>query len=153
MSDSTAIDQGLIDYLLADATLRGLMPDGVFWEEAGASMLTGGASTRFVLVSLVDEGDVDVFGGRAFEDGLYQVKAVEFVTATMHIRAAAARLDVLLDPQPPLAPAVIVIPGYGLMGSRRETRIRMTEPDSADPASLRVQHRGGHYRLQASLVA
>jgi len=151
MSDSSAIDQALVDLLLNDAPLRALLPDGVFWEEAGASMLTGGNATRFVIVSLVDAVDEPMLGGRAYEDVLYAIKAVELVAAVKNIRAAAARIDALLDPQPPAAPATLTIAGYTLMVLRRETRIRFPEVDDTDP-SIRWQHRGGHYRLMAAPV-
>jgi len=140
------MDQALIDHLLNDAPLRALAPDGVFWEEAGASMATGGNSTQFVIVSLVDEVDEPMFGGRAWEDGLYLVKFVELSSvAVKNIRAGAARLDVLLDL------ASLTIAGYALMLLRREARIRFTEVDETD-SSIRWQHRGGHYRLMAAPV-
>jgi hypothetical protein len=149
MSDSSAIDQALVDLLLNDATLRALLPDGVFWEEAGASMVAGGNATRFVIVSLVDAVDESMFGGRAYEDVLYAVKAVELAASVKHIRAAAARIDALLDPQPPAAPATLAIAGYGLMVLQREARIRFSEVDDTD-TSIRWSHRGGHYRLMAA---
>jgi len=147
MSDSSAIDQALVDRLLSDATLRALGPDGVFWEEAGASMATGGNPTQFVIVSLIDEGDAAIFGGRAWEDGLYAVKFVELSSAAVHnVRAGAARIDVLLEDQP------LTVAGYTPMTVHREARIRLTEVDDTD-ASIRWQHRGGHYRVQQARVA
>jgi len=153
MPDSSAIDQALIDYLLADGLLRTLLPDGVFWSEAGPSLVHGGASTRFVIVSLSDAVDVPMFGGRAFEDVLYAVKTVELLTATgRNSRAAAARLDQLLDPQPPDPRPTLAIDGYGVMVLRRRTRMRYTEVDEVD-ASIRWQHRGGTYQLMAAPTA
>jgi hypothetical protein len=147
MSDSAAIDQALIDRLLNDATLRALLPDGVFWEEAGASMLTGGHPTQFVIVSLIEAVDEARFGGRAYEDVLYLVKAVELSTAAAHnSKAAAARIDVLLED------AVLTAAGYTWMTGHREARIRFLEVDDTD-AAIRWHHRGGHYRVQASLGA
>lgn len=147
MADSTAIDQALINKLLADATLRALMPDGVFFEEAGASMVTGGHARQYVIVSLVDEEDEPMFGGRAWEDGLYLVKAVELSSsvAVKNIAAAAARIDALLEM------GTLTIAGYALMLLRREKRIRYPDPDPED-ASIMWQHRGGHYRLMAAPV-
>jgi len=141
------MDQALIDHLLNDAPLRALAPDGVFWEEAGASMATGGNSTQFVIVSLVDAVDEPMFGGRAWEDGLYLVKFVELSSvAVKNIRAGAARIDVLLEDQP------LTVAGYTPMTVHREARIRLTEVDDTD-ASIRWQHRGGHYRVQQARVA
>ena len=145
MPDSSAIDQALIDTLLGDATLRALMPDGVFFEEAGASMVGGGNPTQFVIVSLVEAIDEPMFGGRAYEDVLYLVKAVELSSvATKNVKAAAARIDVLLEDQ------ALTVAGYTWMTGHREARIRFVETDDAD-ASIRWAHRGGHYRVQVSV--
>jgi len=148
MPDSSAIDQALVDKLLADAPLRALMPDGVFMDEAEASLVDGRASTQFVIVSLVAEHDAPMFGGRAYEDGLYLVKAVELSTSVpRNIRAAAARIDAILDD------GTLEIEGYGLMVMQREERIRHKEPDPQDPASIRWYHRGGRYQVMASAPA
>lgn len=149
MSDSSDVDQALMDKLKADTTLASLMPDGVFMDEAGKSIVSGGNSTRFVIVSLVDEHDQPMFGGRAFEDALYLVKAVELSSAVKNIKAAAARIDELLDPQPPLPPATLEVPGYGLMTMRRQARVRATEVDEVD-TSIRWQHRGGRYQVMVA---
>lgn len=137
MSDSSDIDNALIAKLGADATLLALAPNGVYWGEAPPG------STRFVIVSLADAQDVPMFGGRAFEDALYLVKAVMLSTAGGDPKAAAARIDVLLDQQP------LTVSGYSVTIVRRETRERQTEVDGAD-ASLRWFHRGGSYRVVAS---
>ncbi len=136
--DSSAIDDALVAYLLADAVLQGLMPDGVYWDEARVG------ATRFVIVSLVDEADVAEFGGRAYEDGLYLVKAVALLSGGGNVKAAAARIDALLEDTRGLAAA-----GYGMMTVHRESRVRLTEIDDADP-KIRWQHRGGRYRVQAA---
>lgn len=140
MPDSTAIDQAIVDKLNTDATLVALMPGGIWWDEAPA------ASTKFVVVSLVEEHDEAVFGGRAIEDGLYLVKAVELKPSTGagDIKAAAARIDVLLEN------ATLAVSGFTHMACFREERVRFTEVDEADE-SIRWQHRGGRYRVQCSL--
>lgn len=145
MSDSSAIDDALTALLQADAVLTGLMPGGVWIDEAPGSL------TQFVIVSLVDEHDEAVFEGRAFEDATYLVTAVEKkpVSGSGNIKAAAARIDVLLDPQPPLPPATLTIAGYGLMLLRRESRVRSTEVDELDSA-IRWFHRGGRYQVVVS---
>jgi len=145
MSDSSAIDQALLDLLLNDAALRALLPDGVFFEEAGASMLHGGHSTRFVRLSVVEAIDEPVFGRRAYEDVLYAVIAVELSTGVLNSRAAAARIDVLLED------GALTVTGYTPMVMCREARIRFVEVDDVDPA-IRWSHRGGHYRVQQALV-
>jgi hypothetical protein len=55
-SDSSDVDNALVAKLGADSTLLALMPNGVYWDEAPQG------STRFVIVSLVDERDTAMFG-------------------------------------------------------------------------------------------
>src|SRR4051812_19382441 len=90
-SDSSDIDNALIAKLGADSALLALMPNGVYYDEAPQG------STRFVIVSLVIEQDEAMFGGRAFEDALYLVKAVSLSTAGGNVKDAAARIDALLE--------------------------------------------------------
>lgn len=137
MSDSSAIDAALTAKLLGDPTLMAIATDGVWFDEAAAN------ATKFVIVSLVDEHDEPMFGGRAFEDALYLVKAVALASSGADVKSAAARIDALLEY------GTLAIPGYSLMTLRRERRIRMTEVDGVD-RSIRWQHRGGHYRIQVS---
>lgn len=144
--DSSDVDAALVTKLQTDSTLAALMPGGVFVDEAPAG------STQHVIVSLVDEHDDPMFGARAIEEAVYLVKAVELSTvAVKNIKAAAARIDVLLDPQPPLPPATLEIVSYGLMVLRRVARVRQTEVDEADP-SIRWSHRGGRYQLMVAPV-
>lgn len=137
MSDSSDIDNALIAKLGADATLLALCPNGVYWDEAPPN------SNRFVVVSFVEQHDEPMFSGRAFEDALYLVKAVMISTANGDIKAAAARIDTLLDQQP------LTVSGYGVSLMRRVARVRMTEVDDQDQ-SIRWFHRGGHYAVVAS---
>jgi hypothetical protein len=138
MADSSDIDNALVAKLGADATLLALVPNGVYIDEAPAG------ATRFVIVSLVDEADGGMFGGRAIEDALYLVEARMLSTvAGANIKAAAARIDVLLEQ------GSLTVAGYSLMALFRESRIRLTEVDAADP-SLRWFRRGGNYRLVVS---
>jgi hypothetical protein len=145
MADSSDVDAALVAALLADEALMALMPDGVFMDEAGKSIVTGGNSTRFVIVSLVDEHDTPMFEGRGSEDALYTVKAVELkpVNGSGHVKAAAARIDALLEL------GSLTIEGYGLLVMRRRERIRMLDVDSADE-SIRWQHRGGRYQVMVA---
>jgi hypothetical protein len=137
--DSSAIDAALVALLQADAALTALLPDGVWMDEAGEGC------TRFALVAVLDEFDVGVYGGRAYEDCLYVVKAVVLSTTNGDIQAAAARIDELLDDQP------LTAAGYGFMSMHRETRVRITEVDDVN-AAIRWHHRGGHYRVQMALI-
>lgn len=138
MPDSSAIDTAVIGRLLADAALAALLPDGWYMDVAADSL------ERYGLLSIIEARDVPNFGGRAYEDVLYQVKAVMLSSAGGDIEAAAARIDAVLED------ATLAIPGYGLMTLHREERIRAAEADAENPA-LFWFHRGGRYRLQASL--
>ncbi len=138
MADSSAIDNALMAKLGADATLLAICTNGVYWDEAPPG------STKFVIVSLVDEVDEPTFGGRAYEDALYLVKAVALSTAGANMQTAAARIDALLEDQ------TLTVSGYTHMVMHRESRVRMTEVDEVD-ADIRWFHRGGHYRVQQSV--
>lgn len=136
-ADSSDIDNALIAKLGADTALLAICVNGVYMDEAPPQ------SRAFVIVSLVDERDEPQFGGRAFEDALYLVKAVALSTAGANMKTAAARIDELLNY------GALIIPGYSLMVMRREGRVRQTEVDEVD-SSIRWQHRGGHYRVMVS---
>jgi hypothetical protein len=138
LPNSSAIDNAVVAVLLADATLAGLLPDGVYFDVAKPK------AQRFVIVSLVTADDEPVLGSRGYEDVLYLVKAVGLVSTGADVNAAAARIDALLEDQP------LTIPGYVHMVTCREARIRYTEVDEVDD-TIRWQHRGGHYRVQASI--
>jgi len=142
MPDSEAIERALAARLGADATLLALCPNNVYLDEAPPGM------TRFVIVSLVDEADEPRFGGRAYEDALYLVEARLLSTtanADANCRAAAARIDVLLEDQ------TFTAAGYTWMTCHREGRVRLTEVDAVDP-SVRWYRRGGNYRVQMSVT-
>jgi hypothetical protein len=143
MADSSDIDAAVIALLQADATLRAAMPDGVFFGLAGASFATGNNSTRFVLVSIIENIDRAVFGGRGLESVLYLVQAVSLSGDS---KGAARRIDELLEHQP------ITVAGYTWMSCDREQRVREMERDDVDP-SIVWTHRGGMYRIEMSVDA
>jgi len=144
VADSSNIDAALVAMLGSDSTLLGYMPNGVFFDEAPPG------AQRFVIVSLIDEVDEAVFGGRAIEDHLYLVKAVGLSTTAANLKEAAARIDALLEDQPIGLGSPVSVEGYEWMTCHRERRVRYTEVDEGDP-SLRWRHRGGEYRVQMSL--
>jgi hypothetical protein len=138
MPDSSDVDAALVAKLQNDSALAALMPGGVFMDVGPAG------ATQFVIVSLVDAHDEPMFGGCAFEDAQYLVKAVELSTVPVkNSKAAAARIQALLDQQP------MTITGYSLMTMRRVARVRYLEVDDKD-ASIRWQHRGGQYQIAVS---
>ena len=138
--DSSEIDAAIVGVLANDAQLRAIMPDGVYFDEAPP------ACRNFVIVSLFHSDDVGFFPGRrGVEDLLYVVKGVAFGTSGATVKAAAARIDQLLEN------ATLVVAGYECMSVAREQRIRYPEVDDVDP-SIRWQHRGGHYRVSMAIV-
>jgi len=138
--DTSAIDAALVTRLSADAALKTLAPNGVWFDEAPAG------STRFVIVSLVDAVDVDRLGGHAYEDLLYAVEYRELKQAASEstARQAAQRIRELLDDQP------LTVTGYTWMATYRERPERHTEVDDLD-ASIKWNRRGGQYRVQMAL--
>lgn len=137
--DSSIIDEVLLQRLLSDAQLKSLCPDGVWWDAADEK------SQRFVIVSLADHSDEPVFGGRGWEDSLYLVKAVMLNSAGGSVRAAAARIDALLNEWN------TDVPNFGHLSAHREARVRITERDSENSA-IRWLHRGGRYRVHAAIA-
>lgn len=137
MADSSDIDAALVQKLASDATLLGHALNGVYVDEAPPG------ATTFVIVSLISALDAQKFGGRAYEDALYLVKFVALSTAAANVKAAAARIDALLEGQP------LTVAGYTLMTMHREERMRLTEVDEVD-TSIRWHHRGGRYRVMVS---
>jgi hypothetical protein len=135
--DSAAIDAALVVRLASDPELLALMPNGVYIDVAAQN------ATRYVLLSLIASLDIPVFGGRAIEDVHYQVKAVGRSTDHPDMRAAAARIDALLDDVP------FLVAGYEWMEFAREERIDHNEPDESTPSIL-WHHRGGIYHGQFS---
>jgi hypothetical protein len=135
--DSGDVDAALSAKLLADATLTATMTDGVWFDIAPKG------KTKFIIVSLLNEDDEPMFQGRAFEDALYLVKAVAMETTGANVKAAAARIDALLDG------GTLTVAGYSLMRMERVNRVRYTEVDEKDN-DVRWQHRGGHYALTVS---
>jgi len=136
--DTSEIDAALVALLQADATLRGYMPDGVFFALAPAG------ARRFVLVDLLDGQSVPVLGSCGYEDKLYSVQAVGLSSTSPNMKAAAARIHDLLEDQP------LTIPGYGFMAMFGESPIRYEEIDDVDK-TIRWSHRGRQYRVTAAI--
>ena len=134
--DSSALDRALVGRLMGDATLMALMPDGVFFDVGGHG------ATAFVIVGLLSDHDDPMFGGRAYEDPEYVVKAVHLATSADVADEAAARIDALVA-------IPVTADGYTCTALERVERIAYTEVDDLDP-SIRYQHRGGRYALAAA---
>lgn len=138
MTDSTAIDTALVDRLAGDATLSGLLPDGVFFDVAPQGAL------RFLHLALFESRDEWAQGTpgarRIAEECIFLVQAAVQEPSAVVADAAAVRIDELLEDQP------LTIVGYYNHAIHRVQRIRSSAPDAAD-ASLRWQYRGGRYRV------
>jgi hypothetical protein len=141
LPDSGEIDNALIDVLNADAELRALAPDGVYFGAAPPGR------ENFVIVSLVEGLTLAQMGPaterRAAENCQYIVKAVLLNGADGDARKAGARIDALLEDQ------TIPIDGYTCLSIVRTDRIRDSEPDAVEPSTV-WKHRGGYYRITAA---
>jgi len=140
-SFSGEVDDSIVAKLLADAPLTALMPDGIYYDIAKSG------KTRFVIVKLMSHTVTRMFNGRAYEAPVYLVKAVEFGTGTVNTKAAAARIDVLLD-GPNGEGGTVTVAGYGVAQTGLEEYVRYAEADPAN-ADARWQHRGGMYAVMA----
>jgi hypothetical protein len=135
--DSSAILNAVVAKLGADTELLALVPNGVYED------LSPPNATRFVIVSQIIATDTAVFQqGRVIEDALLLVEARMRSSSNGDVRAAAARLDTLLED------GTLEIPNYQLMAMFREEFIRRTEVDEVDPTIV-WRRRGGRYRVQA----
>lgn len=137
MADTGKISAGLIAKLASDNTLASLMPDGVWFGVAPSN------KTRFVVVSLSESEDFAMFNARAFEQLQYLVKAVELTTQPANAKAAAARIDALLDFQH------ITATGYTNVFAARARYVEYPETDDVNP-EIKWQHCGGLYEVFAA---
>lgn len=136
LPDGANVDAAIVARLRGDATLMGLMPDGIYFDVAPGAQ-------RFLLLAIIDGFDTPMFQSRAFENTTYLVKAVAPLSSGADVDRAAARIEALLQR------AVLTVADYGRVEVEREARIRVTEPDEVDK-SIRWQHRGGRYLVVAS---
>lgn len=136
--DTSEIDAAVMAKLSGDATLMGLMPNGVFWGVAG----TG--ATKFVIVSYAVDPEVAYsMPFPAWESLVYLVKATQSGTSGSDVKAAAKRIRELLHD------ATLTPTGYyPTMLLRYVQPVRYTEIDEQTDA--RWQHRGGHYHLMVT---
>ena len=133
LADSSDVDAAICAALSADAELSALMPGGVWYDVAAPGV------DRFVLVSMLTHEDQRGFGERGFEVFLYLVKAVALGTNGADAKAAAARIDAVLEG------AQLTATGYYWTNCQRVERIRIKEFD--DLSDVTWQHRGGHYEV------
>ena len=131
--DGSEVDEALVALLAGDATLAGLMPDGVWFDVAAAE------ATAFVLVRLLEHEDEYSFQpGRPQETATYVVEAICLEsTGTATARAAGRRIHALLMTAP------LAIEAYACLAVQRHGRIRLTTYDPT--GDIRWQRRGGHY--------
>jgi hypothetical protein len=140
VSDPSDVDAAILAVLRNDQALMALMPDGVYFDVAPPGR------TKYVIVSMEFHEDFYTFDGRALERTIYLAKAIERDIDGADVKAAAARIDELLQGQP------LTIPGYVHSLTSRTGRARDTERDEVDNSAL-WQHRGGHYEVLVAPVA
>jgi hypothetical protein len=153
MADSQDIDNALLAKLGADTALLALLPNGPYWDNEAAADVVA-----YVRVSLADSVDGLRLGGRGYESHIYLIRAIVYsgvADAKTRAKQAAARIDELLDPQPPNPPATLTVAGYTSMAIYREPtlqRIHDTQPASEVDPSIQWYMRGAHYRVVQSLI-
>lgn len=135
--DSSAVMNSVIALLGADATLLGLMPNGVYED------LAAPGSTRFVIVSQVDADDEGILLG-GMEHHWIEIEARALSTTRGDVRAAAVRVDELLEPD--TGRSTLAIQGYKVIDIEREKPLRHREGDEVD-AAIQWVRRGGQYRI------
>jgi Protein of unknown function (DUF3168) len=138
VADTSDLDAAVINKLATDPVLTSTLPGGVGWDIASVP-----GATKFMIVSQVEHDDAYVMPGRgiARERIVYLVKAVTKGSSGTEVRAAAKRIQQLLQDQP------LPVDGYTVIVVQRLQRIRYTEVD--EMTDERWQHRGGHYEIQA----
>jgi hypothetical protein len=136
MSNLFDLDAAVVSTLLNDSTLRSLVPDGVYFGDAGVN------ASRFISVSRIDHIATYDFGVTAWDAVTYQVKAVILSTSGANLDAAAARIQALLHDAP------LTATGYIVRLILLRQAIRYNETDPANPAR-HWWHGGGRYEIYA----
>lgn len=143
MSDSSAVDAAVLAKLNNDATLIALLTDLCHMD------IAPDGRKKFGIVSQVIHEDEPMFDApdgsprTAYEKFTYLIKAVVLATDQSTAKAAAARINALLNG------VVLTITGYSHMSTKRIERVRYTEVDAANSA-IRWQHLGGRYEVFVS---
>jgi hypothetical protein len=137
MPDSGAILAAILTAIGNDTTLHTALPDGVFVDVAP------NPASKFVIVSLVEGVDTPQFGGRAFEEVTYLIKAVDLNVSGSTVETAAARIDQLFE-NPAFA-----VSGYPPVVAERVEPVHYVEVRETNP-DIRWQHRGGRYSFTAA---
>jgi hypothetical protein len=133
MSQS-AIDQAIVGRLSADAALTAAAPGGVWWELAPQD-----AATPYVVITLAEDIDEQVFRGTAYEVTQYAIEAMDDNPSADGVAAAYDRIHALMqDP-------VFAISGYTLLKCLRRRRYRSVIEDG----DQRIQQLGSVYELWA----
>jgi uncharacterized membrane protein len=149
MPNVTQVTDALIAKLAADVALVAAMPDGVWFNVAPQG------KRRFVIVSLIVAfNEPELNGRRSFKDAYYLVEARALSAdagANAAVIAAAERIDVLLDPQPPLPPPTLAVSGYTLVNMECEEDVQETEQDDAD-LSIAWLRAGEQVRIQVAPI-
>jgi hypothetical protein len=140
-ANASAVDAALVARLAADATLQGMLPDGIYVDVAPAS------KTRFVIVQFQTHEIEEGFGMSLYETFRYRITARGLATTGVDANAAAFRIHELLYWMP-LQP----IAGYTHMETLEVERVKFTEVDAIDN-DIRWQIAGGDYEIFVSPTA
>jgi len=144
LPDVGAIRAALVQKLLSDAPLMGLMTDGVAWDIAPQN------ATKFVKLSLADDARTDQFAvpnvagsGTAYEALTVLILAVAMNTSGVDVGRAAYRIEQILDQQS------LTVAGYTGVTVARDRGVDTANVDPTD-LTIRWQSRGAYYSVYAA---
>jgi len=137
VAETVLTDTWLYETLTGDATLVGLLSDGV--DGVVADEAEDDTTDPFVIFQLLDSADVYAIGSvRVLTDATYAVQAVDEVGSYVSLGPIADRIDALLHDK------TEVVTGGLICATRRERPIRY--PETTHGKTYR--HLGGLYRIQ-----
>lgn len=131
----TAIHQAIVAKLAGDSALAVAAPGGVTWDLAPQ-----GAPNPYVIVTVTDDADEQVFSGTAYEVLFATIEALDSSTSVAGVDAAYSRIHALMQD------TALTITGFTLMKCVRRRKYRSVIEDG----DRRIQQLGGVYELWAS---
>lgn len=133
----SALATALYGKLAADTTLTAMLSGGTASPAIFRDPAPQGATAPFVVFSFASEVDDYTLGGRAFEDAIYTVKAIDKAPSAARAGTIAARIDAVLTD------GTLSVSGHTHLYTRRQSSIEYPEIDQGD----RYWHSGGQFRI------
>lgn len=137
---SSDVDAALVQLLSGDSEIGVLAPGGVYLDRPPDGV------QQFLELSVSGHSVVRTFGGIAYEQFVYELRATTQETTAVDVLACAARIRALLDVTPPR----LVVPGGEVIASFYRDYGRALVYD--DTTGRRWQFAGGHYEVLVTPV-